>query len=333
MSYLSAQGRDLVIWMAVFTPLTLASVAMRLYVIFKVNRRNLQLDDILVVFSTAGLLAFEGATFWAIYNGLGASSNVLPWPLIEIQIKYIVSGYWSWSTATLLCKISFYYFYLKLFQCKTVVRVLLWMLIIFAAAGIPIFIAFFMTRCSPYWAIWDKELSKTNCQSRTQFDLAAVVCNIFLDLAIVFVPVPIVWRLQMPTAKKIGVSIMFSLGFITIGVMAWRVVTTVKPHESTDWLYGAALRTLQAHLELWLGIIAVNLPAGAPLLARISTFNNSKNRKLARARRNTTPNIASLRTIGNVPSRKRTGREEFRFLTDVETLNDMTKSLNKTQMI
>lgn len=64
MSYLSAQGRDLVIWMAVFTPLTLASVAMRLYVIFKVNRRNLQLDDILVVFSTAGLLAFEGATFW-----------------------------------------------------------------------------------------------------------------------------------------------------------------------------------------------------------------------------------------------------------------------------
>ncbi|KAI0805383.1 hypothetical protein GGR55DRAFT_293080 [Xylaria sp. FL0064] len=333
MSYLSPQGRDLAIWMAIFTPLTLSSLAMRLYVIFKVNRRNLQLDDILVVFSTASLLAFEGATFWAIHNGLGASSNALPWPQIAIQIKYIVSGYWSWSIATLLCKISFYYFYLKLFQCKPVYRVLLWTLIIVSAAGIPIFIAFFMTRCSPYWAIWDEELSKTNCESRTQVDLAAVVYNIFLDLAVFFVPLPIVWRPQMPTVKKVGVSIMFSLGFITIGVMKWRVVTTIRPHQSTDWLYGAALRTLQAHLELWLGLIAVNLPAGAPLFARISTFNISKNRKSVPVRCNATSNMVSLQTIGNVPSRKPAGRKGFQVLTDIETLDDTMKSVNKAQMI
>ncbi|KAI1345690.1 hypothetical protein F5Y01DRAFT_322844 [Xylaria sp. FL0043] len=333
MSYLSPQGRDLAIWMAIFTPLTLASLAMRLYVTFRVNRRNLQLDDILVVLSTASFLAFEGATFWAIYNGLGASSNALPWPQIAIQIKYIVSGYWSWSTATLLCKISFYYFYLKLFQCKPAVRVLLWMLIILAAAGIPIFIALFMTRCSPYWAIWDEELSKTNCQSRTQVDLAAVVYNIFLDLAVVFVPLPIVWRLQMPTIKKVGVSIMFSLGFITIGVMTWRVVTTVRPHQSTDWLYGAALRTLQAHLELWLGLIAVNLPAAAPLFARISTYIISNNRKFAPVRRNAELNMVSLQTIGNVPSRKPAGRKWFQVLTYRETSDDTMKSMNKAQMI
>ncbi|KAI0965476.1 hypothetical protein F4678DRAFT_485293 [Xylaria arbuscula] len=284
--------------MAIFTPLTLASLAMRLYVIFKVNRRNLQSDDILVVFSVASPLAFEGATFWAIYNSLGASSNVLQWPQITIQIKGAPVGAdyprGRWH---------------------------------------PHFHRFLHDSLQSLLGHLGQGLSKTNCQSRTQFDLAAVIYNIFLDLAVVFVLLPILWRLQTLTFKKIGVSIMFSLGFITISMMTWRVVTTVRPHKSTDQLYGAVLRTLQALLELWLGIIAVNLPAGAPLFARISTFNISKNRKLASVRRNATPNIVSLQTIGNVPSRKPADRKGFQVLTDIETLDNTVKGVNKAQMI
>jgi hypothetical protein len=43
-------------------------------------------------------------------------------------------------------------------------------------------------------------------------EIASVVVNLVLDSAVVLVPVPVVWKLQMPRNKKLGVTAMFSLG-------------------------------------------------------------------------------------------------------------------------
>ena len=47
--------------------------------------------------------------------------------------------------------------------------------------------------------------------------------------------------------------------------MAWRIQSTVASTADPDWNYTLYITALQSHLELWLGIIAANLPTLAPL--------------------------------------------------------------------
>ena len=42
--------------------------------------------------------------------------------------------------------------------------------------------------------------------------------------------------------------------------MAWRIYTTYETSINPDWSYMIVTIALQCHLELWLGIIAANLP-------------------------------------------------------------------------
>jgi hypothetical protein len=48
--------------------------------------------------------------------------------------------------------------------------------------------------------------------------------------------------------------------------MIWRLISTANPRQPPDLVYDAYLLALQSHLELWLGILAANLPALAPLM-------------------------------------------------------------------
>jgi hypothetical protein len=50
--------------------------------------------------------------------------------------------------------------------------------------------------------------------------------------------------------------------------MIWRIQSTSATVGDLDFNYNLFTVALQAHLELWLGIIAANLPTLAPLLAR-----------------------------------------------------------------
>lgn len=64
MSHVSPHGRDLAIWIAVFTTVIFAVLGLRFYVIFKVKRRDFRLDDAVILLSVAALLAMEGTTLW-----------------------------------------------------------------------------------------------------------------------------------------------------------------------------------------------------------------------------------------------------------------------------
>lgn len=70
MSLVSPRGRKLSIWMASFSLLTLLTLALRLYVVLRISKRNLRVDDYLILISVSGLLAMEGTTFWGRFSVL-----------------------------------------------------------------------------------------------------------------------------------------------------------------------------------------------------------------------------------------------------------------------
>ncbi|KAI0018895.1 hypothetical protein F4780DRAFT_780941 [Xylariomycetidae sp. FL0641] len=70
----SQRGRDLAIWMAVFTAVILGTLAMRFYVIFQISRRKPNAGDVLVVIAAVcATLALEGT-----YSIWGMSLNFHP---------------------------------------------------------------------------------------------------------------------------------------------------------------------------------------------------------------------------------------------------------------
>lgn len=61
---ISPHGRDLLIWMVVFTALNLLILGLRFYTVAYVKKRAIRADDVLIVLSVAAMLAMEGTTFW-----------------------------------------------------------------------------------------------------------------------------------------------------------------------------------------------------------------------------------------------------------------------------
>jgi hypothetical protein len=66
--------------------------------------------------------------------------------------------------------------------------------------------------CKPVRYNWDKTIQGT-CDPRAQETyLAAGIINLIVDVFIVAMPMPMLFRLRMPTGKKVGIIAMFSLG-------------------------------------------------------------------------------------------------------------------------
>ena len=56
-----------------------------------------------------------------------------------------------------------------------------------------------------------------------------------------------------------------------VAIMSWRIQSTVVLSKDPDWNYGLYITALQSQLEIWLGIVAANLPTLAPLISRFIT--------------------------------------------------------------
>jgi hypothetical protein len=80
----------------------------------------------------------------------------------------------------------------------------------YAIAFIPVF----MTVCLPVKALWsaDIEFVVAHCRTYATQEYASVAANMALDLMVVIIPMPAVWKLKLPTSKKTFVMLMFSFG-------------------------------------------------------------------------------------------------------------------------
>lgn len=65
--------------------------------------------------------------------------------------------------------------------------------------------------CRPLAYNWDETVEGT-CADKNSAFLSSAIINLLIDLCTVVLPLPMLWRLHMPTARKIGITAMFSLG-------------------------------------------------------------------------------------------------------------------------
>ena len=60
---------------------------------------------------------------------------------------------------------------------------------------------------------WDDSL-QGRCGNQTLLDIFIAVFNMLLDIVVVILPMPVLWRLQMSKGRKTASNIIFGLGLL-----------------------------------------------------------------------------------------------------------------------
>lgn len=154
---------------------------------------------------------------------------------ITLSIHYMYYAYIAYMVTECLCQLSLLSFTLRLLVDKKV-RYYAWFLVgLTAAYGLTnaIVMVFQCTPISGFWHGWKGE-TPSKCIDINLFAFVRGGLQIGLDLAILTLPLPMVFRLQLSLAKKLRLFSMFCVGFLITIVSCLRLASMVKFSKTTN---------------------------------------------------------------------------------------------------
>ncbi|KAI9844190.1 MAG: hypothetical protein M1838_002293 [Thelocarpon superellum] len=181
----------------------------------------------------------------------------------------------SYCTATLVIQTSFLLFYRRVFTMQSPpFRLAIYVIGAFAyASWISIFVATLLL-CQPIAYNWDKSIDGT-CVNPNAVFISGLSINLFTDLCIVLLPIPMIWQIQINRAEKWAVLGAFILGgFCCVGNLIRLPYLVGVQQDDLTWsllngeLWGTA--------EVCIGIISACLPCYRPFLRSIKNKWSSR---------------------------------------------------------
>ncbi|CAD6591541.1 MAG: hypothetical protein ASARMPREDX12_005215 [Alectoria sarmentosa] len=124
--------------------------------------------------------------------------------------------------------------------------------------------------CSPIACRFDYTIECRSSGDQTVLDLFTAVFNMFLDITVVVLPIPILWGLQTAVSRKLMLTGIFGLGTAVCAITAYRVQVTATIdllHEGDDdqSISAYGIISLLTCLEAILGVITACLPVLNPV--------------------------------------------------------------------
>ncbi|RYP49218.1 hypothetical protein DL768_005035 [Monosporascus sp. mg162] len=119
--------------------------------------------------------------------------------------------------------------------------------------------------CIPLATIWEPWLMGECHINKKNLDVTTAYFNLFVDFVILLLPQKVIWNLQMTKSRKVGVSVIFSFGILTVACAAGRVYAnhtlTYVDEQGADTNYGLAALYLWGFTELTCVLLVFNIPA------------------------------------------------------------------------
>lgn len=152
--------------------------------------------------------------------------------LINVQISYIATLFYA--PMALFVKVALLALLARVFKPYRK-----WVIVIYVILGIVLayYIPAFIIKariCSPVSAYWNGTASGGSCLNQGKVILADSVMSVVTDLAILILPLPLTWSLQMPLEKKLKVIGLLSAGGLATGFSLYRLVLIVQDGQSPD---------------------------------------------------------------------------------------------------
>ena len=126
------------------------------------------------------------------------------------KIFFCVQLFYGWVGPAI--KISFLLLYRRIFVIQWFMRATLVVAaLVFAWSMAVTFSVIF--ECQPVGSYW-QPLLQQHCIDSQKFYWANGISNLLLDVIILTLPIPVIWRLQMSLRRKISLTVIFALGIL-----------------------------------------------------------------------------------------------------------------------
>ena len=117
-----------------------------------------------------------------------------------------------WVTGITLAKLGILLFYLRIFVLRRD-RIAAQALVgVTACWWLTGFVSFFST-CQPFSYNWNSN-QEGNCDARLNLWVSVAAAHMIIEIIILSLPLPMVWKLQLPLRRKLGISVLFALGIL-----------------------------------------------------------------------------------------------------------------------
>ncbi|KAJ5143706.1 uncharacterized protein N7515_002493 [Penicillium bovifimosum] len=174
-------------------------------------------------------------------------------------MKMIIVCQILYGSALGLVKTSMMVLYHKLFGTKASMRVAIYVTgAIVWAWALSIILESFLI-CHPIAFNWNPMLPGGGCGNRNAAFVVAGVLNMVTDFMVMSLPIPYIWKLQLPMGRKLGLSMAFSLGLFVSAISMVRVVSLMHV-DFNDVTWTLPIPLMWSIIEQQLAIVAANLP-------------------------------------------------------------------------
>ncbi|KAF2645325.1 hypothetical protein P280DRAFT_465174 [Massarina eburnea CBS 473.64] len=232
--------------------------------------RSIGLDDLLIVMSWGGCIAWVGVQFGSFQYGFGDHM----WNVTAMQLQgYLgmligIGLVYVWQPA--LAKLSLLVMYHRLspsrwnrFSCYAMAILILGYSIAFTII-----------------VIWPCNPLHGNIECLSQLNLTMAIFNIITDAIIIALPVPMLHSLHLPLKQRVGLGVVFAIGS---GVMITSIVRIIYVYQwiaNVDATYYQGNTCIFSTVEMNAGIICTSIVLLKPFVARFFPtllFNSSNN--------------------------------------------------------
>lgn len=167
--------------------------------------------------------------------GLGKDIWTLPFKNITNILKIYYFDEDLYLSALPVIKISMCLTYLRIFQDKR------FRMIVFVVIGLNVcyaisFVLVSVFQCWPIsfaWTHWDKE-HVGRCNNINAQGWTSAAFNVILDIIVLSLPMPMLWKMQLNKRKKFLVMMMFSIGFFVTIVSILRLQVLIEFGDATN---------------------------------------------------------------------------------------------------
>ncbi|KAH8904863.1 hypothetical protein BR93DRAFT_938950 [Coniochaeta sp. PMI_546] len=242
--------------------LRLVAFALRCFARLYVAAQTWGIDDWIICAAVAVMIPLQVIAIPLSQNGLGLDMWNVPHDNIT-NILYLY--FWDemvYVTALSLTKVSILFFYLKVFPGRGF-RYCVYTLIGLNVCYAVVFDLLLAFQCNPIagaWLSWDGTYH-AKCISINLLGWSAAAINIVLDLAVITLPLPELFRLSMSLRKKIQIIMMFAVGFFVTFVSIIRLRSLVEFGNTQNVTQDYVETGYWSTIEVPVGIICACMPA------------------------------------------------------------------------
>ncbi|TGZ81843.1 hypothetical protein EX30DRAFT_395233 [Ascodesmis nigricans] len=264
------RGPALFITSIVLTAVALLVVLTRLWTRAKVVG-GLGRDDVVMGVAVCFII---GSTVMQCYgvkeSGIGRHyyDSSLSQLILLLKIAYAMPIIYSAGIS--LIKISILLFYKRLFPSNArMQKVCDWFIIFQIVFTIGACIGFALI-CKPIEGWWRLDIRAEACPTfvaTMRIYVGLRIVTVICDIAVVCLPMKMLWGLKIPRQKKAGLAVLFSLGFLACGVSIARLCLLPNLLLNLDVGWNIVPIAVLDHIEQCIGIITASVPALAALMS------------------------------------------------------------------